>query len=45
MLVTEYVPEESEYNKSSLYTEALISLSNYVSIHFPHLKSKKANLN
>lgn len=33
----EYAPEESKYNKSFLYTEVLISLSNYVSTHFPHL--------
>lgn len=37
MLVTEYAPEESVYNKSFLYTEVLISLSNYASTHFPHL--------
>lgn len=34
----EYASEESKYNKSFLYTEILISLSNYVSIHFPHLQ-------
>ena len=37
MLVTEYAPEESEYNKNFLYTEVLISLSNYISTHFLHL--------
>ena len=38
----EYAPEESEYNKSFLYTEVLISISNYVSTHFLHLKSNSS---
>ena len=33
--MTEYAPEESEYNKSFLYTEVLISLSDYTLTHFP----------
>ena len=37
MLVTEYAPEESEYNNSFLYIEVLIGISNHVSTHFPHL--------
>ena len=36
MLVIEYAPEESKYNKSFLYTEILIGLSDYISTHFPH---------
>ena len=37
MLVIEYAPEESEYNKSFLYIEVLIGISDYISTHFPHL--------
>lgn len=37
MLVIEYAPEESVYNKSFLYTEVLIGISDYTSTHFPHL--------
>ena len=37
MLVAEHALEESEYNKSFLYTEVLIGIPNYVSTHFPHL--------
>lgn len=33
----EYAPEESEYNKSFLYTEVLIDTFNYISTHFPYL--------
>ena len=33
----EYAPEESVYNKSFLYTEVLIGISDYTSTHFPHL--------
>lgn len=39
-LVLEYAPEENEYNKSFLYTEVLISLSNYTSTHSPHLEQR-----
>lgn len=38
MLVTEYAPEKSEYNKSFLYREVQIGLSDYTSTHFSHLK-------
>lgn len=44
MLMTEYAPEGSEYNKSFLYTELLIRISDYASAHFPHLM-KNANWN
>ena len=40
MLMIEYAPEESEYNKSCLYREVLIDISDYTSTHFPHLTSK-----
>lgn len=35
--MTEYVPEESEYNKNFLYIEVLIGISDYTLTHFPHL--------
>ena len=37
MLVIGYALKESEYNKSFLYTEVLIGISDYTSTHFPHL--------
>ena len=56
MLVIEYALEESEYNKSFLYIEVLIGISDYTSTHFLHLEdgyllmlmqqtNKKANTN